>query len=184
MIKVYYFIYKQKSQTKDKSEKSIFKIFFDTWKNINKYATKYKSNNLKEIKDFSEEYNLAYFLNDKNEVGKGMYIAAGYEFFIKAQNDFLNYFLENAKDKPYLQFYFENIKNKIPIYEANNNQILLIHSAVPESEYKSFHDLVNTFTKRKIFNDDKSINYLNYNQFEFDFKRIEEELAKLIFQGK
>ena len=43
---------------------------------------------------------------------------------------------------------------------------------------------MNTFTKRKIYNDDGSIDYSKYNQFEFDYQSIEEELAKLILPGK
>ena len=113
-----------------------------------------------------------------------MYIAAGYEYFIKLQNDFLNYILDHGEDKPYLKCYFDNIKNKIPIYEANNNQILSINSMFKSSEYKSFFEIVNTYTRRKIYNNDGSINYLNYNELEFDFQGIEEELAKLILPGK
>ena len=173
-------IYKQRT----KQKKNIFKDFFESWNKIYNYATKYKTNDLKEPKELKENDNLIYFLNDVNEVGKGMYIAAGYEFFIKTQNDFLNYFLEHGEDKPYLKFYFENIKNKIPIYEANNNQILLIYSSFKTSEYRSFSEIINTYSKRKIFNNDGSINYLNYNKFEFDFQGIEEELAKLILPGK
>ena len=181
-------IYTQK--TKADKKKNIFKDFFDCWngKNnengINKFAIKYKSNDLM-VREFEENKDtLVYFLNDVNEIGKGMYIAAGYEFFIKLQNDFLNYILEHGKDKPYLNFYFDNIKNKIPIYEANNNQILLIYSMFKSSEYISFPDIVNTYMKRKIYNKDGSINYLNYNQLEFDFQEVEEELAKLILPGK
>ena len=166
-------IYKQRT----KQKKNIFKDFFECWNKIYNYATKYKTNDLKEPKELKENDNLIYFLN-------GMYIAAGYEFFIKTQNDFLNYFLEHGEDKPYLKFYFENIKNKIPIYEANNNQILLIYSSFKTSEYRSFSEIINTYSKRKIFNNDGSINYLNYNKFEFDFQGIEEELAKLILPGK
>ena len=173
-------IYKQIT----KEKKNIFKEFFEIWKKIKENAIKYKSNDLKAVKEMKEEDTLTYFLNDKNELGKGMYIAAGYEFFIKTQNDFLNYILEHGEDKPYLKFYFENIKNKIPIYEANNNQILLIYSMFKTSEYKTFPDIINTYTKRKIFNNDGTINYLNYNQLEFDLKGIEEELAKLILPGK
>ena len=173
-------IYKQIT----KEKKNIFKDFFEIWKKIKENAIKYKSNDLKAVKEMKEEDTLTYFLNDKNELGKGMYIAAGYEFFIKTQNDFLNYILEHGEDKPYLKFYFENIKNKIPIYEANNNQILLIYSMFKTSEYKTFPDIINTYTKRKIFNNDGTINYLNYNQLEFDLKGIEEELAKLILPGK
>ena len=176
-------IYKQITKV---SKKNIFKDFFDSWKGIKNKAIKYKSNKLNEVREIDENKDtLVYFLNDVNEVGKGMYIAAGYEFFIKTQNDFLNYILEHGEDKPYLKFYFENIKNKIPVYEANNNQILLLNnSTFKNSEYSSFHDLINVYTKRKIYNNDGSIDYLNYNKFEFDFQGIEEELAKLLLPGK
>jgi len=113
-----------------------------------------------------------------------MHIAAGYEYFIKLQNDFLNYILDHGEDKPYLKCFFDNIKNKIPIYEANNNQILSINSMFKSSEYKSFFEIVNTYTRRKIYNNDGSINYLNYNKLEFDFQGIEEEFAKIILPGK
>ena len=76
------------------------------------------------------------------------------------------------------------MKNKIPIYEANNNQILLIYLIYRVSEYKYFTDLVNTFTKRKIYKQDGTIDYSKYNTFEFDFQSIEEELAKMILTGK
>ena len=53
---------------------------------------KIKEKALKDIKAreplISENDCLAYFLNDVNEKGFGMYIAAGYEFFIKKQNEF------------------------------------------------------------------------------------------------
>ena len=166
------------------SSKNIFKEFFDIWNKICKYATKYKENDLKDIKEIKEDDTLAYFLNDDKELGKGMYIAAGYEYFIKLQNDFLNYILDHGEDKPYLKCYFDNIKNKIPIYEANNNQILSINSMFKSSEYKSFFEIVNTYTRRKIYNNDGSINYLNYNKLEFDLQGIEEEFAKIILPGK
>ena len=76
------------------------------------------------------------------------------------------------------------MENKIPVYEANNNQILLLYQIYRTSEYKNLGEIVNTFTKRKIYNEDGSINYLKYNEFEFDFQSIEEELAKLILPGK
>ena len=76
------------------------------------------------------------------------------------------------------------MKNKIPVYEANNNQILLIYHIYKISEYKFFTDLVNTFTKRKIYNQEGKIDYLHYNEFEFDFQAIEEELSRLILTGK
>ena len=113
-----------------------------------------------------------------------MYIAAGYEYFIKIQNEFINFIIEHGKDKPYLKSYLDNLKNKISIYKANNNQIIINDNIFKSSEYKYFSDLVNTFTRRKIYNDDGSIDYSKYNQFEFDYQSIEEDLAKLILPGK
>ena len=176
-------IYKTLTKEDNKNKKNIFSDFFEIWKNTNQNATEYLSNKL-EIKELNKYDYLAYFLNDANEVDYGMYIAAGYQYFIKLQNEFLNYIIKHGKDKPYLKLYFENIENKIPIYEANNNQILLLYQIYGTSEYKNLCEIVNIFTKRKIFNEDGTIHYKNYNEFEFDFQSIEEELAKLILPGK
>ena len=82
---------------------------------------------MKDAKELKKGDNLIYFLNDVNEVGKGLFISAGYEFFIETQKDFLNYLLEHRADKPYLKFYSDNIKNIIQIYEANNTIIFQIY---------------------------------------------------------
>ena len=114
-----------------------------------------------------------------------MYFSAAYENFISWQNDFLNYIIENGANKSNLNIYIENIKNEIPIYEANTNQIVLINSCFLNSiNFNSFDDLINTLSYRNIFNEDRTINYLNYNDFKYDFSSIEEELAKLLLTGK
>ena len=168
---------------KMKLKNNMISEFLKCWKEINKKAIQYKSNKL-DVKELKSDDNLIFFLNDINEIGYGMYMAAGYQYFINLQNDFLNFILEHGKDKPYLKFFFENMQNKIPIYKANNKQILLIYHIFKLSDYKMFSDLVNTFAKRKIYNKDGSINYLNYNELDFDFQSIEEEMAKLILTGK
>ena len=178
-------LYEKLTKTIDgkKKKNNIFEQFFIIWDEIKDKAVEYQSNKL-EIKELDKDNSLAYFLNDANEADYGMYIAAGYQYFIKLQNDFLNYIIEHGNDKPYLKLYFENMENKIPIYEANNNQILLLYQIYKTSEYKSLGEIVNTFTKRKIYNKDGTINYKNYNEFEFDYQSIEEELSKLILPGK
>ena len=181
--KIYKTLTEEDNKNKKNKQNNIFSDFFEIWKNIKDKAIEYQSNKLP-IKELNDNDYLAYFLNDIYEVNYGMYIAAGYQYFIKLQNDFLNYIIEHGKDKPYLKLYFENMENKIPVYEANNNQILLLYQIYNTSEYKNLGEIVNTFTKRKIYNEDGSINYLKYNEFEFDFQSIEEELAKLILPGK
>ena len=162
-------------------EKGIYNDFSNCWNGtktangIYEHAIIYKTNKLNPEK-IDDQHILAYFLNDVNELGKGMYIAAGYEFFIKLQNNFLQYILDNGENKSYLNFYFDTIKNKIPIYEANNNQILLIFDLYSYSEYDNFRDLINTFTNVNIFDENGKV--------DFDIDEIEKEISKLILTGK
>ena len=126
---------------------------------------------------------LIYFLNDDNELGYGMYIAAAYQNFISWQNEFLQPIIDSATFNKNLHYYIENMKKKVPVQEANINQILSIDDCFKKSEYKDFDDLVYTFTERDIYYNDK-INYQQYNKFKFDFSKIEAELAKLILPEK
>ena len=71
--------------------KNIITDFLNIWKEIKDYAKQYKSNDLG-VQELGEENQLIFFLNDINEIGYGMYMAAGYQYFIKLQNDFLNSF--------------------------------------------------------------------------------------------
>jgi hypothetical protein len=76
------------------------------------------------------------------------------------------------------------MKNKIPVQDANINQILAIDNCFKKSNYDNFEDLVYSFSRRNIFNEDGKIDYLKYNLFKYDFSLLEEELAKLILPGK
>ena len=75
------------------------------------------------------------------------------------------------------------MRKKVPLQEANLNQILSIENCYHNSSYKDFNDLVDTFTKRDIYKEDK-IYYQNYNKIIYDFQMIEEELGKLILPEK
>ena len=77
----------------------------------------------------------------------------------------------------------ENMQHKIPVQEANYNQILSIDDCFKNSNYKNFDDLVYTYTKRDIYYKNQ-INYRNYNKFKYDFAKIEEELGKLLLPEK
>ena len=164
-------------------DKKLFN-FKRSWKGIKKKATKYTFHQIMEEKTLEDNDKLIYFLTDDNETNFGMYFAAAYENFISWQNDFLKYIIENAGNKSNLKIYVEYMKKEIPIYEANTNQILLINNCFYNSIFTSFDDLINVFSKRDIFNKDGKINYLNYNNFEYDISSIEEELAKLLLTGK
>ena len=160
-----------------------FNAFKESWDNIYQYATKYKCNKEMEPKQLTKEDELIYFLNDNNELGCGMYLAAACQNFISWQNEFLQTIIESRNFNKNLNYYIENMKKKVPLQEANLNQILSIENCYHNSSYKDFNDLVDTFTKRDIYKEDK-IYYQNYNKIIYDFQMIEEELGKLILPEK
>ena len=161
-----------------------FKPFKEAWDKIKIYATKYKCQNEMEIKNLNNKDKLICFLNDANEFGNGMYLASACQNFISWQNNFLEYIISSAAHNGILHCYIDNMKNRIPVQEANPNQILLIENCFKNSNYNNFDDLLYSFSKRKIFNENGKIDYLKYNLFEYDFSLLEEELAKLILPGK
>jgi len=136
------------------------------------------------VKELTEKDNLVYFLNDVNESGYGMYIAAAYEKFIKWQNRFLEYIIKYCSNNKNLNYFIENMKNKIPIYQANKNQILLINNCFDDLRINSFEDLIYAFSSRNIYGKNGTINYLNYNSFLYDIVSIEDELGKFVLSGK
>jgi hypothetical protein len=136
------------------------------------------------VKSFSEKDKLICFLNDANEFGNGMYLASACQNFISWQNTFLEHIINNSTHNSELYCYIENMKNKIPVQDANINQILAIDNCFKNSNYDNFEDLVYSFSRRNIFNEDGKIDYLKYNLFKYDFSLLEEELAKLILPGK
>ena len=164
-------------------EKKI-KNFFISWRKIKSKAIQYKAHKVMREKELSERSELVYFLNDINEEGYGMYLAAAYQNFINWQNEFLEFIINNGYHKEHLKLYIEDMKKKINVQEANSNQTLLINECFNGSYYEDFLDLIYSFSRRDIFNKDETINYLNYNSFKYDILAIEEELAKLLLPNK
>ena len=153
----------------------IFKKRFEDFKTIwNEHLYQECGKNARKLADFD---NLAYFLNDNNESGYGIYISNGYHKFIKWQNDFLKPIINSYKNKRnnILSCYISKIEKKINIQSASNLQILQIEKCFENSCFKNFNDLIYIYSNR---------NLINYNEFIYDFQKIEEELGKLILPGK
>jgi len=161
-----------------------FQPFIKAWDKIKNYAIKYKCQNEMNIKNLNQSDNLICFLNDANEFGNGMYLASACQNFISWQNSFLEHIISSAAHNGILHCYIDNMKNRIPVQDANSNQILVIENCFKNSNYNDFDDLIYSFSKRNIFNENGKIDYLKYNLFEYDFSLLEEELAKLILPGK
>ena len=163
--------------------KNKFNNFVKIWKNIKNEARKYKFRAEMPIKDLSQKDTLNYFLNDDAELEGGMYIASAYQNFIFWQNSFLQPIIDIDKHNGILHYYVNNLQRKIPIQNARANQTLFIEDCFSHSPYRNFIELVYTFSKRNIFRDDGTINYINYNSFIYNYDKVEEEFGKLLLPG-
>ena len=169
------------------SEKSFtnkFNNFIKAWNGIKSEAIKYKCRPIMKKKDLGSNDKLVYFLNDDGELGYGMYLAAAGQNFITWQNSFLQPIIDSVAQNGILHCFAKNMKRAIPLQNAKLNQILLLEDCFNNSPYYNFEDILSTFSKRDIIKKDKTINYLNYNSFVYDFVSIEEELGKLLLPGK
>ena len=173
--------------------KEILEDFFNVWNKIKKYCIQYKCQQMEE-EILHENMPLSHFLIDDGEIGKGMYLASGYEFFIKLQNNFLEPIV-NALDtnkSGILNYFNSNIKNRIDVQKTSKNEI--ISKDFPDNSlYINNLHLIFLNCTRNIFFfknkktnqiDNTKINYFNYNSFIYDFNSIEEELGKILLTGK
>ena len=160
-----------------------FNKFIQIWNIIKPYAKKYKCNTEMPMKEFNSDDYLSYFLNDISEFGFGMYLSAASQNFIEWQNSFLNNIIENNLSPEYkLHKYVNNLNKKIGINEADDKQILIIEQRFKNSEYKNIEEVVYSYSERNIFKNDK-IYYNDYNNFKYDYDKIEKEFGKIILPG-
>ena len=159
--------------------KDKFKKFKNIWKHLKPYAIKYACRDEMKPIDLNEKREVAYFLNDNGEIGKGMYIAAAYENFIEWQNQFLDGIIEPIKQNGILHHFVKNIEKSIDIQKAKKIETLNF-----DEINNSFMETIYDNCKRNIFREDNKINYMNYKQFIYNFDSIEKYLGETLLPGK
>ena len=159
--------------------KDKFKSFIKIWENLKSYSTKFECRDEMPPIDLNENKEIAFFLNDDGDIGKGMYIASTYENFIQWQNNFLDAIIEQTKHSGILHHFVKNMERTINVQNANKNEILNF-----DITNENFNKLIYKNCKRNIIREDNSINYMNYNQFIYDFDTIEKNLGELLLPGK
>ena len=137
----------------------------------------YKSLKKIKYKDLEKDTPLIYFFNDDNELDYGIYIAAAYQKFISWQNEFLQCIIPSIDKDSNLYFYLNNLEKRIFVQDATEENILSLENI-------NLENIIRKYSRRDIFKEDGTINYINYNSFNYDFDSIEKELAKLILSGK
>ena len=152
--------------------------FIKIWDKIGPYAKKYDNQEMDPI-SLKTNMKLVNFLNDKEEKGKGMYIAAAYQNFIEWQNNYLDKLIDPLRHNPFLNHFIKNIQKKIDIQNAKNIETLNFDEVNDE-----FHEQVFINCKRDIFTDSNKINYINYKKLVFDFDLIEKYLGERLLVNK
>ena len=167
-------IYRQDENFRKKFEK-----FNLIWKN---YLSKSIKDSETIISDkFKDEFTgnerLAYFLNDNDDKGYGIFISKGLQKYIEWQNSFLTPILNAYKNKKnnVLNCYISKMEKKVNIQDANNSQILKIENCFDNTYFINFYELISLYCDRK---DNDS------NDFEYNFTKIEEELGKSLLPNK
>ena len=159
--------------------------FFKSWEIIKSKAIQYKCRLLRNLDkgekplDMNIDLPLAYFLVDDGDKDGGMFLASAYEKMIKWQNDFIDIIIGNNKLNGIHNSYVSQIEQEVEIQDATKDEIININDKV----YKTFKDLISTTVKRNLSFKDNKIIYKNYNDLEYDYDFIEEELGKIILPG-
>ena len=167
---------------KDNEMKYLFNNFKKGWTKIYKHLSNYDNHGKLPEKNITEDDSLAYCLNDNLEDNYGKYIATAYKDFITYQNSFLMPLIENNAINEYLYPFSITIKKEIIAQRATKKELVSLE--IDNDIYKSFKDLVYTFSYRNCFKENGDIYYLNYRENKYDFQSIEIELSKLLLSEK
>jgi len=178
----------------EKDKDDLFKKFNNfsfAWKKIHEDAVQFGCRKRMEpLPQITLDHPIANALNDDGEYKYGMYIAAGYQYLIEIQNEFLNS-IEDAIQNNIRLFYLKNnfkVK-KIVVQKAKPFHIITIGSDYENEkdnhfEIKSFEN----FGKYESFEDlllkHCNVNKFNFGDIEFNFDALEKELSSILIQGK
>jgi len=165
------------NETIFKNIKEKFDKFKSAMKEIKGDTSFYKSLKKIKYKELEKDIPLLYFFNDDSELDYGIYITAAYQKFISWQNEFLQSIIPSIGEDSIHYLYLNNLQKKIFVQDAIEENILSLENI-------DLENIIRKYSRRDIFKEDGTINYIKYNSFIYDFDSIEKELAKLILSGK
>jgi hypothetical protein len=163
---------------KDENFRNKFQKFQSIWNGYLSNSIKENDNNSEKFLDkFEGHERLAYFLNDNDNKGYGIFISKGLYKYIEWQNSFLTPIINayKAKKNNILSCYISQIEKSINVQDANNLQIIQIEKCFENTYFINFNELISLYCER---------NKNNLNDFEYNFEKIEEELGKSLLPNK
>ena len=182
-------LYNEMNQVKIENVKDFTKEyinpFLSSWDAIKSKSVQYKCRILRDLEkgekpfDMNIDLPLCYFLTDDGDKDGGMFLASAYQHFIGWQNSFIEAIIGNNRLSGIHNSYVSQLEQEVFVHDAGNEEIINIDKNI----YKNFNEFIETTSMRNILNDNKKINYKNYNDIIYNYDFIEEELGKLILPG-
>ena len=175
-----------KINNEDEFTKKYIDPFIEAWDKIKRKAVQFGCRILRKLDlgqeplDMKLENQLCYFLVDKGDEDGGMFLASAYEKFIEWQNAFINLIISSNNMNGILNGYISQLEQEIYVQDATEEEIIKID----ENIYKNLENLILSCSMRNIFEEENKINYKFYNNIEYNYDYIEEELGKIILPGK
>ena len=168
----------------DSFEKTYITPFIESWNKIKEKCKQYRCRDLGDKQGDSLLLNigsyLSYFLVDDGDRDGGMFLASAYENFISWQNNFIDTVINKNKMSGVLNSYVSQLEQEIEVQEAKEDEIIQINLET----YNKLKDLIRACSMRNIIQKGNKINYEKYNDIEYDYDFIEEEMAKEILPGR
>ena len=164
---------------KDEIFRNKFEKFKSIWnEHLSKELKEYEKNKSNKFLDkFYGNERLAYFLNDDDDKGYGIFLSNGLRKFIEWQNSFLKPIIKIYKSKKnnILNCYISHMEKSVNVQNANNLQILQLEKCFENTFYINFDELLYIYFERKSD---------NINDFEYNFEKIEQEIGKSLLPNK
>ena len=158
--------------------KKLEKPFIKSWENIKSKCTSYACTQMRPL-NIDEYTTLNNILPDNVEREGGMYILSAYTNFINWQNIFIDNILNNKNEKSPINPYLYQLKQEINAFEATKSDII----KVDEKFDAKLKDIINKYSMRDIFRNEK----IDFKGFKYpikiDFDSIEKELVDIILPG-
>ena len=166
----------------DKEEEIIIDYinpFIKSWDIIKQQSIKYKCRDLGKPKEMKLEDALCYFLVDDGDKDGGMFLASAYQNYIDWQNQFINVVIAKNSMNGILNSYVSQLEQEIDVEDASKEDILNLD----ESIFKKLNELILMYSMRNIFIKENEIDYLKYNDIDYNYDFIEEELGRILLPG-
>ena len=161
-------------------ENKLINPFIQAWNNIKEKCTQYKCRKLVLKEPLTPGSFLSHFLVDDGDTKGGIFLASAYENFICWQNRIIDLIIAKNKLGGILNSYVPQLEQEIDVQDAKEDDII----SIGQDWYDYLNDLIHSCSMRNIIEKGNKINYNNYNDIEYDFEFIEDELAKKFLLGK